>query len=157
MSPRRNRCYFKREKETPDPVVIEIKSRVRFSDVDAMGIVWHGRYSLYFEEGFSALSKFCNISYLDLYKANLRAPIIEFHVDYFEPLHIDEEFTIRTSMVWDEAAKLNFEYQLIKIKGNIASSGYTVELFTDDKGEVCIASPPLLVECRRRWKNGEFS
>ncbi len=94
-----------------------------------MGIVWHGRYSIYFEEASAEIGRRCGLSYKDFYEAELRAPIGEFHIDYYKPLYLDEEFTIRGALYWHGGSRLNTEYQLLKQDGSIAASGYTVQLF----------------------------
>ena len=102
--------YFKRIKDAPESLDVCVKRRVSFSEVDVMGIVWYGRYPGYFEQGAAALGRRCGLSYKDFYEANLRAPIVQFHIDYYQPLILDEEFTIKASLLWDEAARLNTEY-----------------------------------------------
>ena len=157
MSRKKKGVYFKREKGAPEPVVVTVQNRVSFSDVDVMGIVWFGRYPLYFEKGSAELGRLCGLSYRDYYEAKLRAPIVECHTDYHSPLYLDEEFTIKTSLVWNEASRLDTEYQLIKNDGRLIARGYTVQLLTDVNGNVCLVSPPLLETCRRRWRRGEFN
>ncbi len=87
-----------------------------------MAIVWHGRYPLFFEEAAEELGRRCGLSYSDFFEAGLRAPVVELHIDYFQPLFLDEEFTIRASLIWHEGSRLNTEYQLIKQDGSLASS-----------------------------------
>ncbi len=154
--PRKKKNYFKRQEGAPDPIVVSINRRVNFSEVDIMGIVWYGRYAAYFEEGSAELGRCCNLSYKDFYNANLRAVIAECHIDYYESLHLGEEFTIKTLLVWHAGSRINTEYQLIKGDGNLAAAGYTIRLLTDINGRVCVVSPPLLTNCRRRWKRGDF-
>jgi acyl-CoA thioester hydrolase len=149
--------YFKRSNEWPAPIVVETRRCVHFSEVDAMGIVWYGRYPLFFEEGSEALGKICGLSYRDFYEAGLRAPVVKLHIDYYEPLRLADEFTIRSVLVWDDGSRLNTEYFLIKDDGTLVTSGYTVQLLTDVRsGEVCLVPPPLLERCRQKWKAGEF-
>lgn len=139
MKQRREKTYFETQEGSPKPIVVEIKRRVHFNEADVMGIVWHGRYSLYFEEASAELGRRCGLSYKDFYEAELRAPIVEFHIDYYKPLYLDEEFTIRGTLHWHDGARLNTEYQLIKKDGTIAASGYTVQLFIDSRTwDVCI-------------------
>ena len=45
------KVYFKRNPQDPAPLVVGIDRRVRFEEVDALGMVWHGRYPSYFEDG----------------------------------------------------------------------------------------------------------
>ncbi len=157
MAARRRTVYFERTADAPGPVVIDISRRTHFSEVDVMGIVWFGRYPLYFEEVSAELGRKCGLSFQDFYLAGLRAPVVECHIDYYKSLFLDEEFTIRGTMVWHEGSRINTEYHLLKQDGSLAVSGYTVQLLTDAvSGEVCIISPSLLERCRERWKTGEF-
>jgi len=150
-------AYFERVPGDPAPVVVEIKRRVRFNEADPMAIAWHGRYPLYFEEAAEELGRKCGLSYPDYFEAGLRAPIIELHIDYYKPLFLDEEFLVRASLVWNEGARLNTEFLLIKQNRSIASSGYMVQLFTDQNtGAPRLVSPLMLDRCRERWKAGEF-
>ncbi len=157
MRKRRSKTYFERIPGAPDPVVVEIKRRVRFNEADPMAIVWHGRYPLFFEEASEELGRRCGLSYQEFFEAGLRAPIIELHIDYFRPLFLDEEFIIRASLIWNEGSRLNTEYHLIKLDGSVATGGYMVQLFIDHRtGEPYMVSPELLERCRRRWIAGEF-
>lgn len=157
MKSRRKKTYFERTPGAPEPVVVEIRRRVRFNEADPMAIVWHGRYPLFFEEASEELGRRCGISYKEFYEAGVRAPVVELHIDYFQPLFLDEEFTIRASLIWHEGSRLNTEYQLVKQDGSIASSAYMVQLFSDHlTGKAFAVSPEFLDRCRRRWKAGEF-
>jgi hypothetical protein len=76
MGMRRKRAYFQHVDSDPQPVVFELKRRVRFSEADAMGIVWFGRYTGYIEEASEGLCRMCGLSYeleygLDTYKTRM--------------------------------------------------------------------------------------
>lgn len=155
---RKKEPYFERIEDAPAPLVVAVRRRVHFSEVDPLAIVWHGRYPSFFEEGSEELGRLCGMSYRDFYEAGLRAPIAKLHIDYFKPLQLAEEFTIRTALIWNDASRLNTEYYLLKDDGSIATSGYTVQVFTyASSGDVCMVSPQILQKCRERWKAGEFN
>ena len=157
MRSRNKTIYFERVPGVPEPVVVEVKRRVRFNEADPMAIAWHGRYPIYFEEASEELGRKCGLSYADYFEAGLRAPVVEFHIDYHKPLFLDEGFTIKASLIWHEGSRLNIEYLLLKQDKSIASSAYMVHLFTDHQtGQPFMVSPELLERCRRRWKAGEF-
>ena len=42
---------------------------VRFNETDPLGIVWHGNYITYFEDGREAFGRHFGISYLDIQKS----------------------------------------------------------------------------------------
>ena len=157
MRQRKRAEYFERPSGAPAPVVSEVRRRVRFSEVDAMAIVWHGRYATFFEEASAELGRMVGLSYRDFFDAGIRAPIVEFHIDYYRPLVLDEEFTVRALLVWHDGSRINTEYQLLKQDGALAAAGYTVQLLVDARtGEPCYVSPGILARCRERWKAGEF-
>jgi len=155
---RKDNKYFERIKGAPLPISFSVKRRVNLSEVDAMGIVWYGRYPLYFEEVFQELGRRCGLSFQDFYQANLRAPIVQFHIDYHQPLRLDEEFTSRASVPWCEGAKLLTEYEIRRVDGTLVTTAYTVQLFINGRSEeVYIATPKLLENLRQRWLEGEFA
>ncbi|HTG00013.1 MAG TPA: acyl-CoA thioesterase [Nitrospirota bacterium] len=154
---RRKSTYFERIPGAPEPVVVEVKRRVRFNEADPMAIVWHGRYPLFFEEASEELGRKCGLTYAEYFDAGLRAPIVELHIDYFKPLFLDEEFTMRASLIWCEGARLNTEFHAVKQDGSLATSGYMVQLFIEhETGAPLMVSPEILNRCRARWKAGEF-
>jgi acyl-CoA thioester hydrolase len=98
------------------------------------------------------------LSFQDFYQANLRAPIVQFHIDYHQPLRLDEEFTSRASVPWCEGAKLLTEYEIRRVDGTLVTTAYTVQLFINGRSEeVYIATPKLLENLRQRWLEGEFA
>jgi acyl-CoA thioester hydrolase len=157
MNIRRKKIYFERLAGAPELVTMEIRRGVHFSDADPMGIMWHGRYPLLFEEASEALCNRCGLSYGMYREAGLYAPILSLHIDYFQPLHLGEEFTVRAALIWNEGARLNTEFLVLKQDGSTATSGYTIQLFTDHlTGQPCLVSPGMLERCRNSWKAGAF-
>ncbi len=149
--------YFKIDADAPKSLNINLTRRVNFNEVDVMGIVWHGRYCQYFEEGSAALGRQCGLSYEDYLNAGVFAPIVQHHVDYYQPLFLDEEFTIYASLIWNEGARLNTEFKLIKKNGVIAATGYNVQMFIDAiSKEPYFEQPELLKKCLKSWKDGVF-
>jgi len=154
---RKDGKYFERIQGAPAPISFVVKRRVHFSEVDVMGIVWYGRYPLYFEQASQELGRKCGLSFQDFYQASLRAPIAQFHIDYHQPLRLDEEFTVSAIIPWSEGAKLLTEYEIKKIDNMLVATAYTVQMFIDSQSEeVYIATPGLLENVRQRWHKGEF-
>lgn len=155
---RRKRAeYFPRQDGDPEPIVVDVRCKARFSDTDPMGIVWYGRYPFYFEDGAYALGRHCGISYMDLDEVGIRAPIVECHIEYLSPIPLDLEFTVRTRLHWSEAAVLRHEFEFIRDDGTMLSRGYTVQMFISvDTGDYLAVSPEALVRFRKRWLDGEF-
>lgn len=153
---RKKEGYFPIDPDAPQPIVIRLQHRVRFSDVDPMAILWHGRYAQLFEQANEELGRMCGMSYPDFRRERLLAPIVQLHVDYFAPITLGEQVTIVGKMIWTDGARSNIEYQVYKENETLAAAGYTVQMFVDETGAPLMASPPLLESCRQRWQAGEF-
>ena len=150
--------YFKCSPDAPKPLRTAVKRRVAFGEADFMGIAWHGRYASYFEDASITLGRKSGLSFPEFRDSNLRVPIVQFHIDYFRPLFMEEEFTVEAALIWNEGARVNTEFTLIKEDGSIAATGYMVQMFINgDTGMPYMAAPELLEKCRKRWKAGEFS
>ncbi len=156
--PRRQKGgYFPIDPAAPPPLVVRLTHRVRFSQVDAMAVLWHGRYAELFEQGNEELGRLCGMSYPDFHREKLQAPIVQLHVDYFASVLLGEQLQIVAKMIWTEGARFNIEYEIRKETGTLAAAGYTVQMFIDETGTPLMSSPALLETCRRRWQAGEFS
>ncbi len=154
---RKTDTYFKTEPDTPHPIRLVVRHRVRFSEVDAMAIVWHGRYLQFFEMAAEELARRIGLSYNDYYTAGLRAPLAQVHVDFHHPVRLGEDVSIEARLIWNDAVRLNTEYTVTNEQGRLVASGYSVQMLTEEAtGNVCFVMPPLLAACRKRWRQGEF-
>jgi acyl-CoA thioester hydrolase len=149
--------YFPAQAADPAPIVVHLKHRVRFSDVDPMGVLWHGRYCHLFEQANEEIGRSCGMGYPDYVRDRLQAPIVQLHVDYFAPVTLGELVSITGKMVWNDGARIDTEYQIHREAGTLAAAGYTVQMFVDASGVPLMASPAMWENCRKRWKAGEFA
>jgi acyl-CoA thioester hydrolase len=155
--PRRKKDgYFSIQADAPRPLIVRLQHRVHFSDVDPMAVLWHGRYARLFEQANEELCTACGLGYADFRRDRLLAPVVQLHVDYFAPIVLRENVTITGRMIWQEAARLNIEYEIHKESGALAAAGYTIQMFVDSSGAPLMASPLILEICRKRWREGEF-
>lgn len=145
--------YFK-DQGGPPPLSVRCRRRVRLEEVDVLGIVWHGRYAGYLEDGREELGRRYGLSYLDFREAGVVLPLRTLHLDYLIPLRYLEEFEVESLLHWHEAAKLNIEYLLYNQEGQLASRAYSVQLMVDLSGVLQLEPPPFYLEFRRRWQEG---
>ena len=68
----------------------EIEFDIRFSETDAMGVVWHGNYLKYFEDGREAFGKEFGMEYLDIY-SEVQETYPKVETDYMKIEIIREE------------------------------------------------------------------
>ncbi|HRS08637.1 MAG TPA: acyl-CoA thioesterase, partial [Bacteroidia bacterium] len=65
---------------------VEIPIKVRFSDTDAMGVVWHGNYLRFFEDAREAFGIKYGLTYLDVYHRGYFTPIVKSSVEHKSPI-----------------------------------------------------------------------
>lgn len=138
----------------PGPLRIVVERTVRFEEVDLMGVVWHGRYPGFLEDGRVAFGTRFGIGYELLAKMRTPAPVKQMHIDYVAPLRFNQTFRIITELYWSEAARMNFAYALHDEKGGLRAQGYTVQLFTTMAGELLLEQPDFYADFCRKWKSG---
>jgi acyl-CoA thioester hydrolase len=151
------KAYFPPGKDAPRPLSLTLERSVKFEEVDSMGIVWHGRYPSYFEEGRVALGHRYGISYSDFIRERIPVPVRQMQIDYHRPLQFEEEFRIRTILCWSDAARINFEYEIHNSQGQLVCTGCTVQLMLDQDLNVLLTPPPFFAAFLDRWKKGELA
>ena len=151
------RPFFRQVEGQPEPLRAVVTRRVRFEEVDQLGIVWHGRYAGYFEDARVALTDAHTIGYLDFFDQGILTPIKQLSMDFRRPLHHKETFSVEAAMHWSDAARLNFEYVIRNERGEITTTGMSVQLMLDLSREILLVHPPFYAEFCRRWKRGELA
>ena len=68
--------------QNSDTKAMETEFHVRYAETDAMGVVHHSAYLVYFEEGRSQLVRDLGSNYADLEAAGYRMPVTEIGVRY---------------------------------------------------------------------------
>lgn len=149
------RRYFEEQDGGPPPLAVTTERRVRFEEVDLLGIVWHGRYVSYFEDGRVAFGDRYGLSYTRYRETGLAAPIVQMHVDYQAPLYFDEVMTIATTLHWCDSLRLNFEYRITR-KDVLIARGCTVQLLTDLSGRMLLVAPEMVNAFRKAWSEGQI-
>jgi acyl-CoA thioester hydrolase len=153
MTRRSKQAFFKNDPEGLPPLIVATERTVRFEEVDQLGVVWHGRYVSYLEDGREAFGERFGLKYSDMPNNGFLAPIVQMHIEYHYPLLYKETFTIITALHWSRAARLNFSYQLRNKQQNIVATGYTVQIFMDFDKQPLIIQPAYMDEFYARWKS----
>ncbi len=115
------------------PFSHESKIRVRYAETDQMGVVWHGNYLQYFEEGRTEALRACGWSYRGLEEAGIMLPLVEAHLVYTRPAKYDDLLTVKTLIREPATARIRFEYEVRNEAGEILVTGHTVLGFVDAK------------------------
>lgn len=126
---------------------------IRFSEVDSMGIVWHGSYAFYFEDAREVFGKKYGLEYLRIYDNGYYAPLTELHFNYKRPLKYQDRVRVVATYRPCDAAKIIFDYEIFDLETNeLMVTGHSVQVFLDRDFQLVWNSPDFYVEWKR--KNG---
>jgi acyl-CoA thioester hydrolase len=104
--------------------------RVRYSDTDHFGVVYYARYLDWFEAGRTEILRAKGITYADLEKKGLFAPVVEVKVTYKKPARYDDIVVLETTIENIGNSSIKFNYKVInKATGELLAEAYTVNVF----------------------------
>jgi acyl-CoA thioester hydrolase len=132
-------------------LVCRTEIRVRFSEVDSMGVVWHGNYVRYFEDGRESFGNQYGINYLDFHHENVLIPLVKIACDFKKPLLYGDTAVIETRFVNCEAAKLQYEYTIFRNHtAEIVATGSSTQVFLNPEMELLLDFPPFFYNWKKR-------
>ena len=126
---------------------------VRFSEVDYMGVVWHGAYPLYLEDAREAWGHHYGLCYDDYLSNNVYAPIVDMDIRYQRPIFYSTRPRIDITYQYTPAAKVIFLYEIHDTAdGALLTSARTVQAFTDQQYQLILENPDFYLRWKERWK-----
>ena len=124
----------------------EASLTVRFNECDPLGIVWHGNYIKYFEEGREAFSDKYAFDFVEFYNNGIATPVVHVSCDYKKMLQYRDKIIIEAIFKKTAAAKIVFEYIVRhQATGEQIAIGKTIQVFTDrHSGELQLTIPDFV-------------
>jgi acyl-CoA thioester hydrolase len=111
----------------------ETPVRVRYGEVDRMGVVYHGHYLVYFELGRTELLRSLGSTYREVEEAGTLLVVVETGLRFHRPARYDDDLTVRTRLGSARGVRMRFEYE-VRRGGERLASGHTVLAATDPSG-----------------------
>jgi len=125
--------------------------KVRFGEVDSMGIVWHGNYVKYIEEGRESFGKNYGISYLDIYANDVMAPVVNMNIDFKKQVQYGDILIVETEFKDHEAAKIVFNFKVFRKSDNeLVATAQSTQVFIDLNREMILYPPDFVVEWKKK-------
>ncbi len=122
---------------------------VRFSEVDSMGVVWHGSYPLYFEDAREAFGAEWGLSYKGFVDNLVYAPLVELTFHYKVPIRYGQRIKVVITYQPTDSAKIVFNYEIYDIQTEqLLTTGRTVQVFMNLQYELLWDKP----EFYRLWQ-----
>jgi acyl-CoA thioester hydrolase len=98
---------------------------VRFAETDAMGIVHHSRYLLYFEEARVAYLRHVGHPYDEVRAEGVEMAVLEAFLQYRKPLEFDDVFDVHVTIA--ALGRVTFQMAYLLTIGDVVhATGVTV-------------------------------
>jgi acyl-CoA thioester hydrolase len=111
----------------------QLNVRVRYSETDQMGVVYHGNYLPYFEIGRVEWLRNQGISYKTMEENGIALPIVNININYKKPARYDDLLIVKTKYKSQSSVKIEFECKIENENGELLTTADFVLVFVDLK------------------------
>jgi acyl-CoA thioester hydrolase len=126
--------------------VEEVTVHVRYAETDAMGIVHHASYIVYFEEGRSNYARRRGSDYASFERSGFYLAVSEVGARYLKPARYGDRVTIRCWIDDMKSRTLTFGYEIV-----LAETGEP--LVTGFSKHICITHDGRVTTIPETWRS----
>lgn len=117
--------------------VVETTLRVRYAETDAMGVVYHTNYIVWFEVGRGEYMRQQGGNYADLEAQGYYLPVVEVQARYLAPARYGDLVTVRTWVKEARSRQVTFGYEVVMAEtGQLLATGWTKHVCVDREGTI---------------------
>jgi acyl-CoA thioester hydrolase len=109
----------------------QIQVRVRYSETDQMGVVYHGNYIPYFEIGRVEWLRNKGVSYKIMEESGVALPIVSMTLNYKKPARYDELLIVTTAFKSQTTVKVEFDCEIHNEKNELLTTAHFILVFVD--------------------------
>ena len=124
----------------------EISFRIRYSETDQMGVVYHGNYPQFLELGRVEWLRSLGISYRSMEENGIMLPVISLQINYRKSAVYDDLITVVTKLKKSPSVKIEFDYEIFNENGDLLVEANTVLAFLDIQTKKPIKCPEYLLK-----------
>jgi len=136
---------------TPEGRAVETELRVRYSETDRMGIVYHGAYVTWFEVGRTEYCRAAGFPYRRMEDAGLLILVTRVECIYRSPARYDDSVCVRARLTELSGRGVAFAYEVVDRVGRLLAEGSSRHVFADAAGKPTRA-PSEVVEALARFR-----
>jgi len=118
--------------------VVETSLRVRYAETDAMGVVYHANYLVWFEVGRGEYFRALGQDYGQWEREGYLLPVSEAYARFHAPARFGDPVTVRTWVEQVRSRGLTLGYKAVHAEsGQQLASGWTRHICMDREGKAC--------------------
>ncbi|TRW99793.1 acyl-CoA thioesterase [Flavobacterium gawalongense] len=124
----------------------KIDVRVRYSETDQMGVVYHGNYVPYFEIGRVEWLRNKGISYKSMEESGIALPIVSMNINYKKSARYDELLTVHTTFKSQSSVKIEFDCVIYNESDELLTTAQFILVFVSLKTGRPTAPPDYILD-----------
>ena len=124
----------------------KVSFRVRYSETDQMGVVYHGKYTDYLEVGRVEWLRSLGVSYKKLEDDGIFLPVIHLQIQYKKSAKYDDLLTVETYLKDKPLVRINFDYKIYNENRELLVLASTTLVFMDKEKNKPVKCPPMILE-----------
>lgn len=130
----------------------QIQIRVRYSETDQMGVVYHGNYIPYFEIGRVEWLRNKGVSYKKMEESGIGLPIVNMNINYKKSAKYDEMLTVHTVFKSQTSVKIEFDCAIYNEAKELLTTAQFLLVFVSLKTGKPIAPPDYILELLKTFE-----
>lgn len=130
----------------------QINVRVRYSETDQMGVVYHGNYIPYFEIGRVEWLRDKGISYKSMEESGIALPIVSMNINYKKPARYDELLTVHTRFKSQSSVKIEFDCKIYNESDELLTTAQFILVFVSLKTGRPTAPPDYVLDLFKKME-----
>lgn len=120
--------------------------RVRYSETDQMGVVYHGNYAAFFEIGRTDALREMNLSYKQFEEEGVMMPVLDLSMNFHKSAYYDDLLIIKTSIHTMPSIRTRFDYEIYNQKNELITTGHVTLVSVNTITRKPCKSPAILLE-----------
>jgi acyl-CoA thioester hydrolase len=129
--------------------------RVRYSETDQMGIVYHAHYLVWFEIGRTEWCRAAGLPYAEMERSGIFIPVTRVECAFRRQSSYDDPIRVQTRMTALGGRGCTFAYEVVNPEGDLLAEGSTAHVFTNIEGRPARAGAEVVEVLRRFRVSGE--
>lgn len=129
--------------------------KVRYKDIDQMGVMYYSRYFEYFEAARTDLMRELGLTYKELESQGYMMPVVHSEADYLAGPGFDDHLVCRTEIRELHKNRMEIHYSIFNESdtSRIINKGKTVHAFVRSNGRPTRIPAPLKSILEKNWSS----
>jgi acyl-CoA thioester hydrolase len=120
--------------------------RVRYSETDKMGVVYHGNYAQYLEIGRTDALRQIGLTYKSFEDNGIMMPVLSLNCKYLKSAFYDDELTIITMLKVMPKVRIHFYFEIYNQQNELLTKAEVELVNVDMKTNKLTMAPMVLIE-----------